>query len=373
MALEEHDKKRVTSQFLIHGDMVRMAPYGDGHINDTYASVFDQAGTTVRYIHQRVNRQVFRNTAGLMENIQRVTAYQRHKLQETGCTDASRRALTLVPTRDGKSYWTDDNGDVWRTYLFIEKAATYNSLTGSGQAYQAARAFGEFQRAVSDLSGPRLHETIPQFHDTEKRFRDLMEAVEADAMNRAKDVAPEIAFANERAGIVCLVNDRLADGRLPERVTHNDTKINNVMLDDASGEGVCVIDLDTVMPGSALFDFGDMVRTSTCPCREDTADLNEVVVHDAMFEALVKGYLAGAGDFLTDEEIALLAFSGRLITFEIGLRFLTDYLEGDTYFRTHRPAQNVDRCRVQFALVRSIEEKQEELQMIVQRVLNDGA
>ncbi len=358
----KHDVAAVTRQFHIHGDFIEAAPYGSGHINDTYCASFDQAGTPVRYILQRINHNIFKNPPALMDNIQRVTQHLGAKLK--GLDQGSRRTLTLVPARDGRPFAVDPEGNHWRTYLFIEKARTYDAVETTAQAFQAAAAFGRFQGLLADLPAPRLHDTIPDFHNTKKRFATLEEAIAKDVAKRVALAGPEIAFALAHKAMA----GELLDAGLPERVTHNDTKLNNVMLDDATGEGICVIDLDTVMPGLALYDFGDMVRTTTSPAKEDELDLSKVKMQFPMFEALVRGYLSSAGSFLTPKEKHYLPFSGKLITFEIGIRFLTDFLSGDTYFKIHRPNHNLDRCRTQFKLVESIEAQEGEMNKLVASV-----
>lgn len=358
----KHNLHAVVPHFQIYGDLLNAEPYGSGHINDTYCAVFSQGSARVRYIFQRINHHIFKDPAALMNNIQRVTAHLGEK--SAGEPDQKRRVLTLIATRDGQSFHRDPKGNYWRAYVFIEKARTYDAVESPQQAFEAAKAFGRFQKLLADLPAPRLHDTIPDFHHTPKRFAALEEAVEADAVNRAKIAKLEIEFALRHKG-VCSV---LLDANLPERVTHNDTKFNNVMLDDATGEGICVIDLDTVMPGLALYDFGDMVRTATSPAKEDERDLKKVVMQFPMFEALARGYLASAGEFLTPAEKRLLAVSGRLITFEIGLRFLTDFLAGDTYFKIHRENHNLDRCRTQFKLVESMEQQEEQMNKLLEEL-----
>lgn len=354
------DIRAVARRFQLHGEFVSAAPYGTGHINDTYCVGFDQGGTRVRYILQRVNHNVFKNPAALMDNIRRVTAHLAQKM--AGEPAANRRVLTLIPAQDGNCFCRDEAGSFWRAYVFIENARTFDAVESPKQAFEAAKAFGHFQRLLADLPAPRLHDTIPDFHHTPKRFTALERAITADVANRAKLAKPEIEFALRRKAI-CSV---LLDANLPERVTHNDTKFNNIMLDDATGEGICVIDLDTVMPGLALYDFGDMVRTTTSPAKEDEQDLSKVRMQFPMFEALARGYLESAAGFLTQAERQLLAFSGKLITFEIGLRFLTDFLAGDTYFKVHRENHNLDRCRTQFRLVESIEQQEEKMNQLVE-------
>ncbi|HXC36307.1 MAG TPA: aminoglycoside phosphotransferase family protein [Candidatus Acidoferrales bacterium] len=362
MKESKHDIRRIADYFKIRGRFLSGAPHGNGHINDTYAAVFDQDGTRVRFIVQRINHSIFKNPVALMDNVQRVTLHLGKKIAAE--SDSVRRVLTLFPARDGGAYHRDDEGNHWRVYNFIEKARSCDTVESPRQAFEAARTFGQFQKLLSDLPAPRLHDTIPDFHHTPKRFAALEKAIEADSVNRGALAKPEIEFAL-RCKRMCSV---LLDANLPERVTHNDTKLNNVMLDDTSGEGVCVIDLDTVMPGLALYDFGDMVRTTTSPAREDEQDLSKVTMQFPMFEALVRGYLESASEFLTSGETRFLAFSAKLITFEIGLRFLTDFLAGDTYFKVHREGHNLDRCRTQFKLVESIERQEEQMIKLVEQL-----
>jgi len=358
----KHDVRAVGRQFQIPGDFISAAPYGSGHINDTYCVVFDQGGTAIRYIFQRINHNIFRQPAALMENIARVTGHLAAKIEDE--SERYRRVLTLIGARDGKPYYCDQLGNHWRVYIFIEKARTYDAVESTNQAFQAAQAFGKFQKLLADLPAPRLHDTIPDFHHTPGRFAALEKAIAADSANRARLAKPEIEFALRHQPITGV----LLAANLPERVTHNDTKFNNVMLDDATGMGICVIDLDTVMPGIALYDFGDMVRTTTSPVKEDELDLSKVTMQFPMFEALLRGYLASAADFLTAAERKLLPFSGKLIAFEIGVRFLTDYLAGDTYFKVHRDGHNLDRCRTQFKLVESIELQEEKMNRLVETI-----
>ena len=354
------------SEFIFGGKILSAAPYGSGHINDTFLTLVETSSGTKRFILQRINHQVFKQPDLLMENVERVCAHAHAKLRLTGVPDAHRRALRLIPTVAGGSWHVDAAGNRWRCYDFIEGATGHDVVRSPAQAEAAAMAFGAFQSLLADLPGGRLHETIPGFHHTPSRFARFESALSADTHGRAALAAPEIAFALARAHEVGVVVEALRDGSLPERATHNDTKLNNVLLDDVTQEGVCVIDLDTVMPGSALYDFGDLVRTSTSPAAEDETDLTKVTMQMPMFAALVRGYLASARGFLTPREKELLPFAGKLITFEIGLRFLTDWLEGDTYFKIKRPTHNLDRCRTQFKLVASIEEQLPAMREIVE-------
>ena len=349
-----HDLRCVSGLFDMRADFVDAAPYGSGHINDTYLAHYDHAGQPLRFIHQRINGHVFRDPVALMDNIERVTGHALQRLIEQGHPEARRRTLTTIPSIEGRPYAFDPDGGCWRTYPFIEGARGYDRIDHEHQAESAARAFGEFQKLAAGLPGGRLHETIPDFHDTPKRLAALTQAASAADACRRELAAAEIEFALGHDDEVGRITHAIADGTVPERVTHNDTKLNNVLLDEATMEGVCVIDLDTTLPGSVLYDFGDMVRTMCPTTREDQPDLSAIDLRLDRFSAVLRGYLGAASDFLVPAEIELLAFSGKLITLECGIRFLTDFLEGDRYFKTTRPRQNLDRCRAQFALVWAI-------------------
>lgn len=362
--------ENVAGKFRIYGTLLESQPHGSGHINDTFAVTYSQAGTRVRYIIQRINTQIFKAPEAVMENILRVTEEGFRRLVEADVADPSRCVLTVIPTKEGRSHAIDGLGGVWRCYPFIEGARTYDIIRNARQATEVAKAFGEFQRLVAGMKGPRLHETIPAFHNTRARFEKLRSMVEADPKGRLASVEREWVFLREREALVDVLLDLQARGEIPERITHNDTKLNNVMVDDATETGICVIDLDTVMPGLALYDFGDMVRTATSPAAEDETDLSKVRMQMPMFEALVRGYLSTAGGFLNEAEKAHLAFSGKLISLEVGIRFLTDYLEGDVYFKTKHPSHNLDRCRTQLALVESIESQEEEMLRFVDSIGN---
>jgi hypothetical protein len=353
----------VISRFVLAGKLVSATPYGNGHINDTFLVTMSHGGTVVRYILQRINTRIFTHPDLLMENIMRVTEAARQSLQ--ACDDRSRRALSVIPGRDGLPYVNDDDGGYWRVYVFVERTCSFDEVKTPEQAYQAARAFGGFQRMVANMGGDPLHETIPAFHDTPARLEALERAIKQDICGRVTDCTPEIEFVRSRQEAAGSLVKLLRSGYLPARVTHNDTKINNVLFDAESGEGICVIDLDTVMPGLVHYDFGDMVRTATSTAAEDETDLSKVHVQMDLFEALLSGYLSAADGFLTPLEKELLPFSGKLITLEIGVRFLTDYLQNDTYFKTHYPQHNLDRCRNQFQRVRSIERQFDKMQKLV--------
>ncbi len=359
---EALDLGAIVRRFQIEGEFVRAVPYGSGHINDTYCALFDRSGSAERCILQRINGRVFRNPAAVMENLRRITAHLAARM--AGEPGLDRRVLTLIPEQSGRVWLVDEEGSYWRAFRFIENAHTCNEIESERQAFEAARAFGRFQQMLIDLPAPRLQHTIPDFHHTPKRFRALEDAIAQDTAGRVQSAEPEIAFALARKAMTTA----LLSAGLPERVTHNDTKFNNVLLDDATGEALCVIDLDTAMPGLAPYDFGDMVRTMTCPVKEDEQDLAKVNLHFALFEAVTHGYLSTAGAFLTELERELLVFSGKLICFEQGMRFLTDYLAGDQYYKVHRASQNLDRCRTQFKLVASIGAQEAEMERLVRSI-----
>ncbi len=354
----------VVGHFELDGELDGLEPYGTGHINDTFAGLFRGPRGTRRYIHQRLNHNVFKAPLKVMENITRVTDYTRQQVQASG-GDPRRQSLTLVPTRTGSAHYLSEQGNYWRTYLFIEGARTYDMAVGPQQLRAAARAFGNFQRLLSTLPGQRLHETIPNFHNTPLRFQHFLEALDKNCCARAEQAREEIDFILARRADTAVITSLLETGAIPERVTHNDTKLNNVLIDDLTGEGLCIIDLDTVMPGSALYDFGDMVRSGAATAAEDEPDTSKAGLNMVLFAELAQGYLESAGDFLNQVEVDHLAFSARLITLEQAIRFLTDFLNGDTYYKTHRAGQNLDRARTQIQMVRAMETRRVEMEAVV--------
>ncbi len=356
----------VVSNFDFEGEFIRAEPYGLGYINDTYAAYFRKADSRVhRYILQRINHFVFKKPEELMANILTVTTHLRQKIASAG-GDPDRETLTLIPTSNGGVYHRTDEGYYWRAYIFIENALTYQIPESLTHVFNAGRAYGRFQRLLSDFPVDRLYETIPHFHHTAKRFEAFVRAVEKDEYNRAQDVRAEIDFIRRREEETSIVVDLIEQGKLPTRVTHNDTKYNNVMIDDKTGEGVCVIDLDTVMPGSSLYDFGDAIRSITNTGEEDERDLSKVHFEIETFEKYTQGYLNATRETLTHVEIEHLAFSARLMTLECGMRFLTDHLSGDAYFKIHRRDQNLDRCRTQLKMIQEMEAKYERMMDIVE-------
>lgn len=363
------DFPAVVRQFAAGGELCSAARYGNGHINETFVAVLAVGAAGRRYVWQKVNDRIFKNVPALMENVRRVTEHVRAKARGSASEAAARRGLTLVPTVEGAAFARDAAGGFWRCYEFIDGAHTIDRVTNEAQARDAARAFGEFQAQLADLPGGRLHETIPNFHHTRSRFETLRRAMAEDRVGRVKEVAAEIDFALAREADTDVLLALLAKGEMAERVTHNDTKINNVMLDDATGLAVAVIDLDTIMPGLPLYDFGEMVRTSASSTFEDDPEATRMHVRLPLFRALVEGYLGSAvGGVLNATERAHLGFAGKLMTYENGIRFLTDYLQGDTYYKIKHPRHNLDRTRTQFALVRSIEAERGAMADIVREV-----
>lgn len=355
----------IASHFQFEGDLIYAEPYGNGHINDTYAVYFKRtAERPLRYILQKINRHVFQEPEKLMQNISGVTAYLHQKIGENG-GDPLRESLTLVPASDGGSFYRDPEGEYWRAYLFIEGTTAFDQVEKPSQLLSAARAFGKFQNLLCDYPAATLYEVLPKFHDTTDRFNALTRAVREDKLGRVAEAREEISFACAREKETGFLTGLRDAGRLPVRVTHNDTKLNNVLLDNRTGDGVCVIDLDTVMPGLAAFDFGDSIRFGASTAAEDEMDLSRVEMDLGLFEMYAKGYLGEAGKSLTPTEAETLPMGAKLMTYECGVRFLTDYLQGDTYFKIHRERQNLDRCRTQFKLVADMEVKMDRMKALV--------
>lgn len=337
-------------------------PYGSGHINDTFLVVADR-----RYILQRMNHSIFPQPERLMENVLGVTSFIRRKAEEAG-KDSSRASLVVVLTKDKKAFFKDSIGSYWRVYEFCEGTVSRDRVESREDFAICGEGFGAFQRMLADYPAETLYESIADFHNTPKRYENLMRAVESDVCGRAASVAKEINFAISHKEFCETLEKAHKVGTLPLRVTHNDTKLNNILFDDKTGAPVCVIDLDTVMPGYSVTDFGDSIRFGANTAAEDEADLSKVALDLSLFEAYAEGFLKGCGGRLTDCELALLPEGAMMMTLECGMRFLTDYLEGDTYFRIHRPNHNLDRCRNQFALVADMERKLPEMRSIIKRL-----
>ena len=340
-----------------------IAPYGNGHINDTYCAESN------RYILQRINTNIFADPKGLMSNIENVTEFLREKIIKAG-GNPERETLKVIKTQNGESFLQTEEG-CFRVYKFITETKTVENDKSPESVYQAARGFGRFQNMLSDFPAETLNETIKDFHNTPKRVEALKQAIREDKAGRAASVQEEIEFALKNAEFAGVVIDGINDGSIPVRVTHNDTKINNILFDAKTGEAICVIDLDTVMPGSMLCDFGDALRMGASTGAEDETDLDTVWFDVDMFRIFAEGYLKELGDSITDREVELLAFSAKLMTYECGIRFLTDYLNGDTYFKIHRPNHNLDRTRNHFKLVADIAAKEDELNSIIREIKNN--
>jgi serine/threonine protein kinase len=369
MSREKSDLLRISDQFAIDGKAENVESHGNGHINDTYLLTCRlETEATRRYILQRMNHEVFKDPKGLMENVTGVTAFLRKKIVENG-GDPARETMNVIPLRDGGSYWQEEDGTFWRMYEFVEGADSFDIVERPEDFYESAVAFGHFQKLLEEYPAESLHETIPNFHNTVDRLKNFKKALEADVMKRAGEVAEEIKFVQDREADCHVLCDLLASGDIPLRVTHNDTKLNNIMLDHETRKGICVIDLDTVMPGSALYDYGDSIRFGANTGAEDEKDLSKISCDLELFALYTKGFIEGCGGSLTEKEIRLLPMGAKLMTLECGMRFLTDYLEGDHYFKIHRPEHNLDRCRTQFAMVKDMEDKWDKMQEIVEQYL----
>ena len=363
-----HLVRSIADQFAIAGEYVLGEEIESGHINSTYLATYELSdGESRRYILQRINEQVFKDPLAVMRNVECVTSHINWKVLRKK-RDLGGQTLSLYPHKTGRFYHHGEGGGIWRCYNYFEGCRTYDVVKNSRQAYEAGHAFGAFQDLVSDLPAAEIVETIPDFHHTPKRYAALMAAVEEDSCGRVAAVQEDLEFIRSNESEVGLLLKLQKEGVLPLRITHNDTKINNILFDQESDEAVCVIDLDTVMPGLSLYDFGDLVRTATNPAAEDEEDLEKVQMNIGIFEALVEGYLAAAGSVLNKAEIAHMAFSGRLISLELGMRFLTDHLNGDQYFRVQREGQNLDRARTQLCLASQIAEHETTMNGFVQKV-----
>ena len=349
----------VVFQFIDKDENVKIEPLGKGHINDSY-----RVGTADKeYVLQRINHNIFKNVHELQNNIHRVTSHIRAKLIEKGVTDVERRVITLIPTHEGALYYKDNNGDYWRLMIFIKDSKSYEEITPD-LAYRAGMAFGEFQKTLEDIGGEPLFETIPNFHNMENRLEAFREAVKANSAGRLDEVADLVKEIEDRAEEMCKAERLHREGKLPKRINHCDTKVNNVLFDN-DDQVICVVDLDTVMPGFVLSDFGDFIRTGANTGAEDDKNLDNVSVNLDIFEAYAKGYLKHAASFLTDTEIENLPYGAKLLTYMQTVRFFTDYLNGDTYYKIAYPEHNLVRTKAQFKLLQSIEENYGKMQQIV--------
>lgn len=350
------------------GSVTEYMRYGHGHINDTYYVKTMAEDGAHGYILQRMNKTVFKDPVSLMKNVVGVTEFLKEEIIREG-GDPDRETLNVIPTSSGGSYYVDSQGEYWRSYLFIRDAICYEAVEKPEDFYRSAKAFGRFQRQLAAYPAQDLVETIPNFHNTPVRLETLRAAIEADVCGRAASVQEEIRFALERAEEAGIVMEMAGKGELPLRVTHNDTKLNNIMFDAASGEALCIIDLDTIMPGFSIFDFGDSIRFGANTAVEDELDLSKVSLSLPLFDIYVKGYLEGCKGSLTAAETDMLTMGAKLMTYECGVRFLTDYLQGDVYFKTSRETHNLERCHTQFALVADMEKKWEQMKKIVDKYI----
>lgn len=362
MEISEHILHEAAAAFDFGAPVITMERFGSGHVNDTFRVVTEGD----LYILQRINEVVFRDTDAVMANVVGVTEYLGEQIRKAG-GDRSREALEVIRPRNGGLYYKDSEGGAWRVFPFVRDIVCYDSAETPELFEASARAFGKFQRMLDGYPAETLHETIPHFHDTEDRLAKLKEAIAEDVMGRVAECAEEIRFAIDREADCSVAMRALREGILPLRVTHNDTKLNNVLIDKATGNGICIVDLDTTMPGLSIYDFGDSIRFGANHAAEDERDLSKANFDIDLFEAYTRGYLEGVGDTLTPAEMDYLPWGARLMTLECGIRFLTDYLAGDIYFHTDRPKQNLDRCRTQFKLVRDMEEQFERMGKIVAR------
>lgn len=353
--------EEILRNFKLEADI---STYGNGHINDTYI-----VENEPKYILQRINTSIFESPDEVMSNILSVTEHLRSKIILDG-GNPDRETLTVIRTIDNKSFYRHSDGACFRLYKFIENAVSYDIADSPEKMYGAGHAFGKFQKMLSDFPADKLYETIKNFHNTPMRFENLEKAVSENKAGRLDSVKNEIEFAFNRKHYCDVITSEIKRGNIPLRVTHNDTKLNNVMLDKDTGEGVCVIDLDTVMPGSVLYDYGDALRFGASTAAEDEKDLSKVWFDAKMFEAFTEGFLSQLIDSLTENEIKHLVFSIKLMTFECGIRFLTDYLNGDTYFKIHYENQNLMRTRTQFKLISDIESKEEEIESRLEKIIN---
>jgi len=363
MTREEYCAKKSEAIEAYFGDKeYTCEPYGNGHINDTFLVVCGK-----RYILQRMNHQIFTEPERMMDNIIGVTKHIRKKSITSG-GDVERCTLTVNPTLKGEMFYVDSIGSYWRLYDFVEGTVTRETIEDPEDFYTCAKAFGRFQQELADYDAEKLYPTILNFHNTPDRYNKLMASVERDAAGRVSSVLAEIEFAKARKDFTEILEKAREQGSLPLRVTHNDTKLNNILFDAVTGEPVCVIDLDTVMPGYSVTDFGDSIRFGANTAVEDETDLSKVSLDMELFELYAKGFIEGCGGRLTDTELELLPEGAMMMTLECGMRFLTDHLDGDVYFRVHREGHNLDRCRDQFALVEDMERKLPQMKAVIRKL-----
>lgn len=359
--------EKICSLFNLNGEFIEYKRNTNGHINSTFILTFNEDGNIKKYVLQKISTEIFKNPEGLMNNIVGVTKHIRKKNDDMNTPWADRCTLTFLPTTNGKYFYLDEENNCWRVYEFIDDVYTCNAIENLSDFYNAGVAFGEFQNLLADYDSSSLVETIPNFHNTVSRFADFKKAIQENKSGRLDNVIEEVEFAIAREKDTHILVDLIAEGNLPLRVTHNDTKLNNILFDNATNKGICIIDLDTVMPGLSLYDFGDSIRFGANTAAEDEKDISKVSLDLELYEAYVKGYLSSAKDALTDLEKELLPFGAKLMTYECGIRFLADYLNGDIYFHTDYADHNLVRARTQFALVADMEKKMDEMKEIAKK------
>lgn len=354
------------------GDVINVKSFGSGIINDTFlVTCKNNKGNENKYILQKINSSIFKNVEKLMENYCGVCDYLKKIVSENG-GDVERETITVVPTNSGKSYLKDSLDNYWRAIKFISDTVTYDVAESAEDFYKVGKAFGEFQNKLAGYNAENLYESIPNFHNTKERFKTFLLAIENNKARRLESVRSEVDFILEREKDTSILLDLYENGELPLRVTHNDTKISNILMDAKTKNGICIIDLDTIMPGLSLYDFGDAIRSGATHALEDEKDLDKVYVDLEFFEAFTKGFLEGTNSSLKEKEIEMLPMGAKVITLEQAIRFLTDYLDGDVYYKTSYSNQNLDRTRTQLKLVKDIEEKWNELNNIVNKYVSNS-
>ncbi len=361
-----HNLKEIYDHFETKGTFLSGESYGSGHIHDTFLIKTLEAEND-DYIIQRLNNKVFKNIPELQNNIERVTIHLRKRLLEIAGSDPKRECLNLIPSREGKSWIVDAEGNFWRMYIFITNHRSYNIVDNPDKAYEGGKAIGRFQAMLSDMPGGPLFETIPRFHDIESRLNIFTDKLKEDPVGRIETADNEIKEFLNRADEMKIILTLGKEKKIPVRITHNDTKFNNILLDE-NDKALCIIDLDTVMPGYVHYDFGDAIRTAANTASEDEKDLSKISLDINLFKAYAEGYLSETGDTLNDMEKGYLAFAPKLITYTIALRFLTDYIDGDNYFKTHHESHNLQRTRAQLKLLMSMEEQYEEMSKIIKNI-----
>ena len=362
--VDSHLLRQAVQKFAVDGELLNLQPLKRGHIHDTFVSTWRKGGELRRFLHQRMNDKVFQDIPAVMHNIETVSRHLRRKMGSSGTLDGF-CILDLVSTKEDRSYLVDESGQ-WRTYSFIENTSSRDQCSKPEQAFEAARAFGWFASQLADLDATHLRETLPKFFSTPHRLQQFEDALARDPRNRAKECAPEVRFAQGRRESAFVIDDMLRSGELPVRTVHGDTKLNNVLFCNDTDRALCIVDLDTCMPGYSLYDFGDLVRFTAATSAEDEQDLDKVGTDLGLYRQLVNGYLEGTNGALSKVEIELMPFAARLVTYTIGLRFLADHLAGDVYFKVHRPGHNLDRARVQFRMVEKMEEQADEMAVAAQ-------